>query len=317
MRMKPNFRAATRPSTVVRRTGFTMAETLVVLVLLAIVGGSLMNVMSKQQQFYAGTGDLIELRTQLRQAEAVIGNDLRGISSVGSTQGSDIITMTDSSIDFNYTFGTSVVCKAPNSTTIIIPTTGALTNGNTLTTWTSKPSFGDTAYLFDEGNSTTLSSDDTWRPYKVVSISMGSGSCDGGFNAPSAATMILDPAVDAKILDGAAIRYIRRAHYSLYQSKKDSLWYLGYCTPACSNSNEIDPVAGPFRSYQASTVNDSSGIRITYYDSTGATTSTPSQVARINIVLRGQTKKYLNVTGMKRGVYYDSLSMNIALRNRS
>ena len=318
MRMKPNSRPATRPSTVVRRTGFTMAETLVVLVLLAIVGGSLMNVMAKQQRFYAGTGDLIELRTQLRQAEAVIGNDLRGISSVGSTQGSDIITMTDSSIDFNYTIGVSVVCKAPNATTIIIPTTGALTNGNTLTTWTSKPSFGDTAYIFDEGVSATLSSDDTWQPYKVVSIAMGSGSCDGGFNAPSAATMTLDHSATGTTLDGAAIRFVRRAHYSLYKSTTDTtLWYLGYCTPACSNSNPIDPIAGPFQSYQSSTVNDSSGIRITYYDSTGVTTSTPSQVARINIVLRGQTKKYLNVQGMSRGVYRDSLSMNIALRNRS
>ena len=317
MRMMPSSRTDARRSTVVRRTGFTMAETLVVLVLLAIVGGSLMNVMGKQQRFYAGTGDLIELRTQLRQAEAVLGNDLRGISSVGSTAGSDIVTMTDSSIEFNYTIGASVVCKAPSSATIIIPTTGALTNGNTLTSWISKPANGDTAYIFDEGVSTTLSSDDSWKPYTIVSLPMSSGSCDGGFNAPSAGTLTLATPVSTTILNGAPIRFVRRAHYSLYKSTSDTLWYLGYCTPSCSSLNPINPIAGPFQAYQASTASDSSGIRFTYYDSTGAVTAVPTQVARINIVLRGETKKYLNVTGMARGVYHDSLSMNIALRNRS
>ena len=316
MRVTHSRTPGSRRPAVERRTGFTMAETLVVLVLLAIVGGSLMNVMSKQQRFYAGTGDLIELRTQLRQAEAVIGNDLRGISSVGSALGSDILAMTDSSIDFRYTIGASVVCKAPTTTTVILPTTGVLTNGNTLTSWISKPAFGDTAYIFDEGANTSLSTDDSWQAYKVVSVAMNSGACDAGFNTPQSATMTLASSVTATTLDGAPIRFFRQAHYSLYKAA-DNLWYLGYCSPACSNGNAINPIAGPFQSYQASTVNDSSGIRITYYDSTGAVTATPANVARINIVLRGQTKKYMNVEGMARGVYHDSLSMNIALRNRS
>lgn len=301
-----------------RQTGFTMAETLVVLVLLAIVGGSLMNVMGKQQAFYQGTGDLIALRTQLRQGEAILSNDLRGISSVGSALGSDILTMTDSSIDFRYTIGTSVVCSAsPGSrTSIVIPGTGAMTNGNTMTSWLSKPTFGDTAYIFDEGASTTLSTDDSWQAYKVTALALGSGSCDGSFNASSSATLTLASTSDQYIVEGAPIRFMRQAHYSLYQAA-DSLWYLGYCSPACSVTNAITPVAGPFQPYVASTTNDASGIRITYYDSTNAVTSTAANVARINITLRGQTTSYLHIQGMTRGVYHDSLSMSIALRNRS
>jgi hypothetical protein len=34
-------------------------------------------------------------------------------------------------------------------------------------------------------------------------------------------------------------------------------------------------------------------------------------------VLRGQTRSALNVSGLKRGVYMDSIRMNVALRNRS
>jgi hypothetical protein len=295
-----------------------MAETLVVLVLLAIVGGSLMNVLTKQQRFYNGTGDLIALRTQLRQAEAVIGNDLRGISSVGSAGvGSDIITMTDSSIDFRYTIGVSVLCKATATTQVNFPGTGVLTNGNTLTSWISQPVRGDTVYMFDEGASATSPTDDSWGAFTIVSAPNGGGACDAGFNAATAFQMNLDHAPSATTLDGAAIRFVRRAHYSLYQAS-DNKWYLGYCLGVCDPSgNPINPVAGPFQSYQASTVNDSSGIRITYHDSTGAVTAVPAQVARIKIVLRGETKSYLNVSGMQRGVYHDSLSMNIALRNRS
>jgi type II secretory pathway pseudopilin PulG len=262
MRMKSRRMNSPRP-VAHSRTGFTMAETLVVLVLLAIVGGSLMNVLTKQQQFYNGTGDLIAMRTQLRQAEAILSGDLRGISSSGG----DITTMTDSSIEFNYTIGTSVVCKAPapNTNTVIIPQTGPLTNGNTLTSWITKPTFGDQAYIFDEGAITT----------------------------------------DATT-----------AHYSLHQFA-DGLWYLGYCSPACGVGIAINPIAGPFRPYAPTTTPDTSGIRMTYYDSTGTVTNVPAQVSRIDITIRGQTAGYVHIEGMTKGVYHDSLSMSIALRNRS
>jgi hypothetical protein len=289
-----------------------MAETLVVLVLLAIVGGSLMNVLTKQQQFYNGTGDLIQLRTQLRQAEAILGSDLRGISSSGG----DITTMTDSSIEFNYTIGTSVVCSTPSSNTVIIPPTGVLTNGNTLTSWITKPTFGDQVYLFDEGDTTTVATDDSWKTYSVTSLTLNSGSCDGAFNAVSANTLVLTSNVKGTILEGAPVHFIRTAHYSLHQFA-DGLWYLGYCSPACGAGIAINPIAGPFQAYQASTVNDSSGIRMTYYDSTGTVTTLPAQVARIDITIRGQTTGYVHIQGMTKGVYHDSLSMSIALRNRS
>jgi type II secretory pathway pseudopilin PulG len=312
MRMKTRRLNSARPVVLVR-TGFTMAETLVVLVLLGIVGASLMSVLTKQQQFYNGTGDLIAMRTQLRQAEAVLSGDLRGISSSGG----DITTMTDSSIEFNYTIGTSVVCKTPSGNTVIIPPTGALTNLNTLSSWIAKPTLGDKAYIFDEGAITTDATDDTWQQYGVTSLAIGSGSCDGAFNAASANTLTLTTgSVSATILDGAPVHFIRTAHYSLHRFA-DGLWYLGYCSPACGAGITILPVAGPFRSYAPSTTPDTSGIRMTYYDSTGTVTNVPAQVSRIDITIRGQTTGYVHIQGMTKGVYHDSLSMSIALRNRS
>jgi len=296
------------------RTGFTMAETLVVLVLLAIVGGSLMNVLTKQQQFYNGTSDLIQMRTQMRQAEAVLSGDLRGISSSGG----DITTMTDSSIDFNYTIGTSVVCAAPAGGSIIIPQTGTLTNGNTLTSWIAQPlaSAGDQVIMFDEGDTTTKATDDAWRQYSVTGLSPNTGNCDAAFNSPSGQTLSFSGSIKSTILEGAPIHFLRTAHYSLHQFS-DGLWYLGYCSPTCGAGVTINPIAGPFRPYAAASTPDTSGIRMTYYDSTGAVTATASQVSRIDITIRGQTTGYVHMQGMTKGVYHDSLSMSIALRNRS
>lgn len=298
-----------------RRSGFTLVELLIVLVLLTIVGGSLMRMVTNQQRFYQGTYDLIELRSQLRQAEAVVSSDLRSLS----TPGGDIIAMTDSSMDFRYTIGSSISCTTPtlNGNTIIIPPT-TTANGNTLTNWLSAPRQGDTAYVFDEGVSATGSGDDAWQPIEIASdLIPGSGTCNAAYNAQSAGySMALLTSVSPTVVQGAPIRFVRRAHYSLYQSGNDNNWYLGYSCSACGTTT-VQPIAGPFKAYTDAGGTDTSGIRITYFDSTGATTTLPGKVARISIVLRGQTRNALRVSGLKQGVYMDSIRMNVALRNRS
>ena len=298
-----------------RRSGFSLVELLLVLVLLSIVGGSLMSLLTKQQRFYKGTYDLIELRSQLRQAEAVMSSDLRGLSSPGG----DLVTMTDSSMDFRYTIGSSISCTTPSGSTIIIPPT-TTANGNTLTNWLTAPVDGDTAYVFDEGATTTASTDDQWRAYQISTpLDPGSGTCDAAYNAQSSGYAVaLTSSVSPTILEGAPIRFVRRAHYSLYKSTSDNNWYLGYVCVTCANGNaNISPIAGPFNAYDPTAGSGTSGIRITYFDSTGAVTALPGNVARVNIVLRGQTRSALNVSGLKQGVYTDSIRMTIALRNRS
>ena len=297
-----------------RRSGFSLVELLLVLVLLSIVGGSLMSLLSKQQRFYRGTYDLIELRSQLRQAEAVMSSDLRALS----TPGGDLSTITDSSMDFRYTMGSSISCTTPAGNTIIIPPIAAA-NGNTLTNWLSAPDRGDTAFVFDEGANATTSGDDSWVAYEIRSISApGTGTCNAAYNTPSSGyTVVMTNSISPTILQGAPIRFTRAAHYSLYQSTNDKLWYLGYACSVCNNTNTVSPIAGPFMPYTDPAGTDVSGIRITYFDSTGTATTDKAQVARISVVLRGQTRSALNVSGLKQGVYMDSIRMTIALRNRS
>lgn len=309
-------KALRAPATARLRRGFTLVELLIVMVLLTIIGGSLMGLLAKQQRFYQGTADLGDLRSQLRQAEAVVSNDLRGMSSVGS----DITAMTDSSIDFWYTIGSSIACSAPTQTLTLPPL--SLANGSTLTTWIQTPTVGDSVYIFDDGGSTTTSLDDQWRFYRVAAVDSTLGGCLAPYTQAADATkysytITLSVAASGTIRAGAAVRFVRPAHYSLYQSTGDNLWYLGYTCPSCNTGGTILPIAGPFLPYTAASTPDTSGIRMTYFDSTNTTTALPAKVARINIVLRGQTRGYLNVTGLKRGVYTDSVRMDIAVRNRS
>ena len=306
-----------RPALGRSRPGFTLAEMLVVMVLLTIVGGSLMSVLSKQQRFYRGVSDLGDLRSQLRQAQAVMSSDIRGMSTIRG----DIVTMSDSSMDFRYTIGSSIVCTKSPSIVTLPPTT--LQSGNTLTSWIQQPAVGDSVWIFDEGNNTSASTDDLWQPFRITSFLPTPGACPPPtYTAlPDAInnsyTMTLDHTMSNTILIGAAMRFVRRAHYSLYQATNTSPWYLGYTCSACGTGGTIQPIAGPFNAFTEVTTPDTSGLRFTYFASTGAITSNTTEVARINVVIRGHTRGYLNVPGLKQGIYMDSVRTDIAVRNRS
>ena len=82
-------------------------------------------------------------------------------------------------------------------------------------------------------------------------------------------------------------------------------------------------MSGPFATY--SSTQAQSGLSFIYYDSTGtvrtptdlnASTANRSLIWRIKIVARADTDSPLDVPGMTRAVYRDSLAMDVALRNR-
>ena len=114
----------------------------------------------------------------------------------------------------------------------------------------------------------------------------------------------------------AAVRFFKKVHYSLYRAA-DGLWYLGYydCrtsrVPVC---NAIAPVAGPFRAYSASTP-AASGLRFSYYDSTGAVTTNRAAVSRISVLLQGEGAKDIQLAGGSPVTFRDSVRIEVGLRN--
>jgi prepilin-type N-terminal cleavage/methylation domain-containing protein len=305
-----------------RRAGFTLIELVIAMVLMSLVGGAIVKVLLQQQRFYNSTTDLIQTRQQIRQAAAMLPSDLRGIASGDS----DIYVMTDSSLEFRSVFGSSIACSVDAGGGWVSTVPKVLAKGSAMTSWTAVPSVGDSIAVYDEGT-ITAQSDDRWSRAQVTGVTLRTGNVNDGCPTASGLAQLADltasnPSykltITPKLVNvtvGASIRFLRRVHYSVYKAS-DNQWYLGYydCktgrVPVC---NAVQAIAGPFQPYA---VNGTSGVQFAYYDSTGAVTTKPSEVARISLVVRGQSAGLLNLSGAGGTVFKDSLRIEVGLRNR-
>lgn len=339
------------------RAGFTLIELMVSLVMFGIVSGIILGMIRAQQKFYRGATEVIDTRSQLRQAAAVIPLDLRSVSTVStvapvgspyqpSVLGSDISYMDDKEIRFRSTIGSGVVCNVAGMVVTTTPTT--LASGAVLTSWYTTPAVNDTLFIFDPG---TLSGagDDQWRPYRITAIAnplpkpcpltglLKAGNAPAGDADRDQWSFTLtavggSPAtLPASIGAGTVIRFTRSVVYGLYEVTSGSAkgWYLGTKTIGTTLSGGIptagvmspnfEPIAGPYRTY--ATGGATNGLAITYYDSTNTATTNTAAVARVDIKLRGQGSEVgnsANNTSKKNNAkFVDSLQLSIAIRNRA
>ena len=296
------------------RRGFSLVEIMVALVLLGIVATGIMTVVMRQQQFYRSATEVIDTRSQIRQAAAVVPVDIRGVSSIGG----DIMAMSDSSLDVRGNIGSGVVCSH-TGTSITIPPLN-LAKGRYFTTFLTRPKVHDVLLIFDDvgpGNQ-----DDTWLPYTITGIDSTTAGCASFTDATLDAgkyrySYTFTPALTATTVDGAPLRMARGVKYSIYKSATDGLWWMGYreCRGDYTTCDAVQPVSGPYKPYVANdTIN--SGVSFVYRDSTGLVTATKTNVARIELFIHGQTQGAVALGGGKSQPYTDYMKVTIALRNR-
>ncbi|MEX1185164.1 MAG: prepilin-type N-terminal cleavage/methylation domain-containing protein [Gemmatimonadaceae bacterium] len=292
-----------------RRSGFSLVELIVILALSTIVMGGLTSVLVRQQRFYRGTADLIETRSQIRQAAGIIPYDLRGVSTVGG----DILELSETAMLFWATIGQAVACApAASATSIAVPPL-ALANNNILASFTLTPQAGDTIYVYHDGG-TIASGDDYWHAYGITGPPTSSlAQCASLTGLADATTsryaFPLSEPLRPDISEGTPLRFVRRTRYTLFQAA-DNAWYLGYCSPDCAG---VAPqaIAGPFLPAGAGTA----GVAFSYQDAAGNVTAVPANVAQVGIVVRGQTRGLVDL-GYKNAQVGDSLRLSVALRNR-
>jgi prepilin-type N-terminal cleavage/methylation domain-containing protein len=118
-----------------RRAGFTLVEIIVVLVFMGIFAAAAGKLLLRQQRFYNSTSQLIQTRSQIRQAAFMLPADLRGLSR----QGGDIAIMTDSSIEIRSVFGSSIVCLVNLTGGWISTVPVRLASGASMTNWRIAP----------------------------------------------------------------------------------------------------------------------------------------------------------------------------------
>ncbi|HWC73136.1 MAG TPA: type II secretion system protein [Gemmatimonadales bacterium] len=307
--------------------GFTLVEILVVLIFMGLFSAAIVKLLLRQQRFYNSTSELIQTRQQIHQAAFMLPGELRGISRLGS----DISVMTDSSIEFRSVFGTSVACLVNVAGSWVSTVPVQLLKGSVMSNWKVLPAVNDSVAVYDDG-ATISQSDDSWRLARITAVAAKTGNV-AGVGCPSSTgltqaadltvsnpsyQLTISPAPLATTMPGAAIRFFRRVHYSLWKWATDGNWYLAYydCVPnRVPVCNTPQPIAGPLRPYAAP--GTTSGLEFTYYDSTGVVTATKTLVARIRVVIRGQGQTTINLSGAAALPLRDSLRVEVSLRNRN
>lgn len=311
-------------NTAAPRRGLTLIELMISIVVLGLMGGLIIGFLLKQERFYAGASEMLLTRTQVRQASVMMPSDLRGISSASG----DIYAMTDTSIDFRSTFGSSYVCASTRASSQISIPPVTLAKGSALTVWSQTPVNNDSLALYVDSTNSSAK-DDSWSYHKItatsVAFSNASPGClsatglmkstDVSATNPSYA-FTLSPTQSATVSAGAAVRFFKKVHYSLYKAA-DNFWYLGYydCrtsrVPVC---NTIQPIAGPLRPYVAGSP-ELAGLRFTYYDTLGNVTANKLAVSRISVLLQGEGQKTIQLVGSSPTTFRDSLRIEVGLRN--
>lgn len=303
------------------RRGFTIIELVVATVIGSLAASVIVITLVRQQRFFAATQEQLEERNRLRDAAGVLTSDLRGaaISELG------VPLMSDTAVEFFSVIATSIACTVGASTIGLPPR--LLARGNTLTSMLAQPDTGDLALLY--GSPYNLPDSGTWETHRVTAFTTRSASiscpaASGFTTANDVAAGItswqvsLSSAPGANVHTGAPINFVRRGRYSLYRSS-DGDWYLGYrrCNAiGPSACGSIQPVSGPYRSYNRT--GGTSGLTLKYFDRSGVeiTPSASSALARVDITLRGEQRHYAGITQTAKTLAPDSTTVTVSPRNR-
>lgn len=321
---------ATTHPTARRRAGFTLAELMITITLLGIIGGLLTTVLMRQQRFHRAVASVADSRARMRDVATILPSDLRSIS----TAGDDILTMDVNSIQFRAFIGAAVLCRY-GAATIVELAPKVLVSGSVLTSWITPPGPNDVAYLYNDG-ALPGNADDQWSPFTITDTTSSTNSAWCPSNNVPAYTTAADNAArryrltlnaapnQAQIKIGAPIRFAREVRYSVYQAA-DNQWYVGYerCTP---NADPTLPgvcagrelLAGPVQPATTDTL--TSGLFFVYYDQTGTrltNVADASQIARISVGIRTISESLRQATASnKQFASGDSLRFVVGIRNR-
>lgn len=285
--------------------GFTLVELLVGIVVAGIVGAATLSITIHQERTAYALDDVMNTRRAVREGADVLRYDLRAIApALGA-----IYRASDTFVEFRMTTGFSVLCALDSArTSIVVPARAA--TGTSLTSWIISPEPGDTVMLYHAAPDPDSA---RWDVAVLASTPAVGRTCPVGLDPGGAEVRV--PALTARLTAplppgvavGAALRFVRRARYELYRGG-DGSWYLGFAdclqtrTVACAT---LQPVSGPY---------PPNGVRFRFIDSTATPTSDPRRVARIEVVIRGESIVRRRVSGLP-DVFKDSVALIITPRN--
>ena len=303
------------------RGAFTLVELIAAVAVAGIATGLMTATLTRQQKFFSSAEEVLVVRSQLRDGADVLASDIRSaaVAQFG------LPVMTDTAVEMVTVIGSSVACLSPSGATVGLPPS-ELVSGHTLTSMLVMPDTGDLAGIYSMPGGIADSA--RWDTFRIAGFAARSipSSCPSstGFVTPAdeftGATgflLTLASAPSTQLRAGSIVHFLRRARYSLYRSS-DGDWYLGYrrCGVTAPHAcGSIQPVSGPYRPFRTG---GPSGMSFRYYDQAASEISGAASVnvARVDIVLRGETRSPVAPTGDSRRVWRDSVIVSVSPRNR-
>ena len=298
--------------TTLRRGGVTLVELVVALTLFGVVAAIMLSVLRGQQRFHVGSLEIIDTKRSLHQASELLYSELRALSS------SDLYNISDSSISFRTTLGSSHVCGIDSVRALIALPATRSARGVKLSSFLTFPRAGDSLLVFDSGVRPEPD-DDRWTTH-VLSADPAGAPCPRrpfglAFDAAESVGIgfAVAPALAPSVVVGSPVRFFRPASYSLYRSSGGT-WMLGYALCAAGACPARQPLSGPYLSFASG---GAGGIAFRFFDRDGALTADRARVARIDVVARARTTSLLDVGHLRRQRYQDSAAITIGVRNGS
>ncbi len=292
--------------------GFTLVELLVYIVLALLVVGAVFRVFVSQSRQHGLHVETMDARQTLRGAAALLTTEMRGLSA---SRG-DLYAIAPQSISLRSVQALGVICDAANEpryglwhasgTFEATADDSALVNSASTGTWSRvkvaavwEPSGGGVSTCAWPGAAPTDAVVETggadltaeWTAYCNTLPPGPKAFCLGAADWPSYCAGLAGPpkaACDAALAAAQAVgvtfevgspfRAFRRVEYGMLQ--QDGRWWLGRKVGAAAS---YELVTGPLRAPA------DSGLALHYYDAAGVETADPTQVTRVEVVLRSES----------------------------
>ena len=281
------------------RRGFTLAEIMIAMTLMLIVGGAAFKLLVTTQRLSRSQAEQASLQSNVRMGSLIVLNDLRELNTVfgGAADRNDILTIAANDITYRAMRGIGFICQAPTATQIRITRSG-------FSGFRDPQAGRDGLYVFIDGDPDT-EADDTWLPVAITDVSTATA-CPGAMGAgitlttPNTAALVAPPAIPV----GTPVHVYEVMELKLHVA--DGKSWLG--ARSISAGEAIQPVLGPLV--------DGNGFQLEYLDAAGAITADRTAIKSIRVTIRGISDGAVN-PGVEGSPTYvqDSLVTQVALRN--
>jgi prepilin-type N-terminal cleavage/methylation domain-containing protein len=265
------------------RPGFSLIELMAAMVISSVVMVAVLGMFTTENGRFSQQRELSDTWLTLRSAAELIDFDVRQASASGG----DLSALTDTSFTVRSRRGSAVIC-------------GKSTTGYSLTEVT-----GD--FSADAGDSVkvmTVQSTPVWKNLDVAAVgnpgTIGPLSCAwSGSTAPTTGVRVtIATAADtSNVAIGSPVHAFRSTQYGIVTSANRR--WLGR---KVSGAATWELVTGPLRT---------DGLRLTYYTSAGAITTTPAEVAAVRLTLRAES--FGRTT--QRKAMQDTLTVRVQVNN--